>query len=42
MVTGSAMGAKGSSRVVIRGASSLNGNNQPLYVVDGITINNNN
>ena len=36
------MGAKGSSRVVIRGASSLSGNNQPLYVVDGITINNNN
>ena len=42
MITGSAMGAKGSSRVVIRGASSLSGNNQPLYVVDGITINNNN
>ncbi len=41
-ITGSAMGAKGSSRVVIRGASSLNGDNQPLYVVDGITINNNN
>ena len=40
MVTGSAMGAKGSSRVVIRGTSSLTGNNQPLYVVDGITINN--
>ena len=42
MVTGSAMGAKGSSRVIIRGASSLTGNNQPLYVVDGITINNDN
>jgi TonB-linked SusC/RagA family outer membrane protein len=42
MVTGSAMGAKGSSRVVIRGTSSLTGNNQPLYVVDGITINNSN
>ena len=42
MVTGSAMGSKGSSRVVIRGTSSLTGNNQPLYVVDGITINNNN
>ncbi|MDC0606150.1 SusC/RagA family TonB-linked outer membrane protein, partial [Flavobacteriaceae bacterium] len=42
VVTGSAMGAKGSSRVVIRGASSLNGNNQPLYVIDGITINNDN
>ena len=42
MVTGSGMGAKGSSRVVIRGSSSLTGNNQPLYVVDGITINNSN
>ena len=42
MVTGSAAGAKGSSRVVIRGTSSLTGNNQPLYVVDGITINNSN
>ncbi|MDA8733715.1 SusC/RagA family TonB-linked outer membrane protein [Flavobacteriaceae bacterium] len=42
VVNGSAMGAKGSSRVVIRGASSLNGNNQPLYVIDGITINNDN
>ena len=41
-ITGNAMGAKGSSRVVIRGSSSLTGNNQPLYVVDGITINNNN
>ncbi|MDA7707774.1 SusC/RagA family TonB-linked outer membrane protein [Flavobacteriaceae bacterium] len=42
VVNGSAMGAKGSSRVIIRGASSLNGNNQPLYVIDGITINNDN
>ena len=41
-ITGGAMGSKGSSRVVIRGSSSLTGNNQPLYVVDGITINNNN
>jgi TonB-linked SusC/RagA family outer membrane protein len=41
-ITGSAMGAKGSSRVVIRGSSSLTGDNQPLYVVDGITINNDN
>ena len=41
-ITGGAMGAKGSSRVVIRGSSSLTGNNQPLYVVDGITINNDN
>ncbi|WP_372936683.1 SusC/RagA family TonB-linked outer membrane protein [Seonamhaeicola sp.] len=38
--TGSS-GASGSSRVIIRGASSLTGNNQPLYVVDGIPIINN-
>jgi TonB-linked SusC/RagA family outer membrane protein len=29
-----------SSGVIIRGTSSLNGSNQPLYVVDGIPINN--
>ncbi|QDO93360.1 SusC/RagA family TonB-linked outer membrane protein [Formosa sediminum] len=34
-------GASSSSRVVIRGASSLTGDNQPLYVVDGIPIINN-
>ncbi|TDT46756.1 TonB-linked SusC/RagA family outer membrane protein [Maribacter spongiicola] len=33
-------GAAGSSRVIIRGSSSLSGENQPLYVVDGIPINN--
>jgi len=41
-VTQNATGAAGSSRVVIRGASSLNGNNQPLYVIDGIPIDNTN
>ena len=35
-------GAAGSSRVVIRGSSSLSGGNQPLYVVDGIPISNGN
>lgn len=29
-----------SSRVLLRGFSSLGGNNQPLYVVDGVPINN--
>jgi len=33
-------GPAGSSRVVIRGNVSLTGNNQPLYVVDGIPIDN--
>ncbi len=32
----------GSSRILIRGASSLTGNNQPLFVVDGIPIDNSN
>ena len=30
----------GSSRIVLRGASSLTGNNQPLFVVDGIPVDN--
>ncbi|HMG07062.1 MAG TPA: SusC/RagA family TonB-linked outer membrane protein, partial [Mucilaginibacter sp.] len=31
----------GSTRVVIRGAKSITGNNQPLYVVEGVPIDNN-
>ncbi|HKJ34572.1 MAG TPA: SusC/RagA family TonB-linked outer membrane protein [Balneolales bacterium] len=34
-------GVAGASRVVIRGNSSISGNNQPLYVVDGVPINDN-
>jgi len=30
----------GSARIVIRGNSSINGNNQPLFVVDGMQIDN--
>ncbi|HLO58515.1 MAG TPA: SusC/RagA family TonB-linked outer membrane protein [Bacteroidales bacterium] len=30
----------GSSRIVIRGANSLSGNNQPLFVVDGVPVDN--
>ncbi len=30
-----------SSSVLIRGATSISGNNQPLYVIDGIPMNNN-
>ncbi|WP_142784769.1 SusC/RagA family TonB-linked outer membrane protein [Changchengzhania lutea] len=40
-ISTSSTGAAGSSRIIIRGASSLTGNNQPLYVVDGIPIINN-
>ena len=35
-------GPAGSSRVVIRGNTSITGNNQPLYVVDGVPIDNQN
>ena len=36
----SAGGVGGSSKVIIRGISSLVGENQPLYVVDGVPIDN--
>lgn len=39
-VTGSSGVAGGSSFVTIRGTASITGNNQPLFVVDGIPINN--
>jgi TonB-linked SusC/RagA family outer membrane protein len=41
-VSGVASGPAGSSRVVIRGNKSLQGNNQPLYVIDGIPMDNSN
>ncbi len=41
-ITGNATGAAGSSRVIIRGNTSLTGDNQPLYVIDGIPIGNDN
>lgn len=33
-------GPAGSSRVIIRGNTSLGGNNQPLYVIDGVPMDN--
>ncbi|NME67005.1 SusC/RagA family TonB-linked outer membrane protein [Flammeovirga aprica] len=39
-ITKTAGGAGGSSRVVIRGNNSLTGSNQPLYIVDGVPIDN--
>ena len=39
-VATNATGPYGSSRVLIRGNASLSGNNQPLYVVDGIPYDN--
>ena len=41
-VTNIATGAGGSSRVVIRGNSSISGNDAPLYVIDGVPIDNQN
>ena len=32
----------GSARIVIRGATSIGGNNQPLFIVDGVPIDNSN
>ena len=34
-------GAGGSSKVIIRGNSSFGGSNQPLYVIDGVPMDNN-
>jgi TonB-linked SusC/RagA family outer membrane protein len=39
-VTQSSGNLGSSSRVIIRGVSSLTGNNQPIWVVDGVIINN--
>lgn len=36
----SSQGSMGSSRIVIRGESSIGGNNQPLFIVDGIPVDN--
>jgi TonB-linked SusC/RagA family outer membrane protein len=36
----SSQGDMGSSRIVIRGETSISGNNQPLFVVDGVPVDN--
>jgi TonB-linked SusC/RagA family outer membrane protein len=41
-IASTATGPGGSSRIIIRGNGSLSGDNQPLIVVDGIPMNNNN
>lgn len=41
-VSRNASGPAGATRIVIRGNKSLNGQNQPLYVVDGIPMDNSN
>jgi TonB-linked SusC/RagA family outer membrane protein len=39
-ITSTSGGVGASSRIVLRGASSITGNNQPLFVVDGVPISN--
>ncbi|WP_300976603.1 SusC/RagA family TonB-linked outer membrane protein [Flavobacterium sp.] len=39
-VSSAASGPNGSSRVIIRGNGSLNGNNQPMYIVNDLPIDN--
>ena len=41
-VTQGASGVGSSARIVIRGETSISGNNQPLFVVDGVPISNDN
>lgn len=41
-IQGSPSSMGGSSRITIRGASSFLGNNQPLFVVDGVPLDNSN
>ena len=42
VVQNTAGGASGSTRVLLRGNTELTGNNQPLYVVDGVPLDNTN
>ena len=42
VVSGTASGPSGSSRVILRGTTEMTGNNQPLYVVDGVPLDNTN
>ena len=40
VVQGTAAGASGSTRVMLRGTTEMTGNNQPLYVIDGVPMDN--
>ena len=42
VVSQTAGGASGSTRVLLRGNTEMTGNNQPLYVVDGVPLDNTN
>ena len=41
-VSQTATGPSGSTRVILRGSTELTGNNQPLYVIDGVPMDNTN
>ena len=41
-ISATTAGPSGSTRIVIRGNGELSGNNQPLYVVDGVPMDNSN
>ncbi|MDD7304195.1 MAG: SusC/RagA family TonB-linked outer membrane protein [Bacteroidaceae bacterium] len=42
VVSNTAGGAAGSTRVMLRGTTEMTGNNQPLYVIDGVPLDNTN
>lgn len=42
VVSQTAAGPSGSTRVILRGSTEMTGNNQPLYVIDGIPLDNTN
>lgn len=42
VVSQTAGGPSGSSRVILRGSTEMTGNNQPLYVIDGVPLDNTN
>ncbi len=42
VVSQTAGGPSGSTRVILRGSTEMTGNNQPLYVIDGIPLDNTN
>lgn len=42
VVSQTASGPSGSTRVILRGSTEMTGNNQPLYVIDGVPLDNTN
>lgn len=42
VVSQTASGPSGSTRVILRGSTEMTGNNQPLYVIDGMPLDNTN